>query len=949
MEQVKKLVGNLLRIQPGEGRKTALMFGTLMCVVGSFITGRVARDSLFLSRYPVDYLPYLYIWVALGVSIQSYLYSRIADRFRRDRTVGITFVGIIIAYLAARFSMYWVGDWFYPVLYVFVELAGSLLIIQTWTLANDVFTSREAKRLFALVGGGGVVSAMIVGFSVRGLVKLVGIEQLLYLSAFLLTVGLLLIIRISRLCREEILSSLSTETRGAVRTRIELKSDWARLFANKHLVLIAGLILILGFVITFVDYQFKITAREAYLGQEEQLAGFFGLFWAFTGAISCLIQFFFTGRMLERFGVLFALLLLPLTLLVGTVAFLAAPILWSATLLKGGDATLRYTVNDSTMQLLYTPVPSHFRGRAKAFIDGIIRPISIGLSGAMLAWVLPKLPPDAFGWILLAFLLGWILVAYGTRRQYLQSLMRTLQTRRLHFGEVNSLIPDQAAARVLRQAMEDPEEQNVLHAVEMTRYCKNVDWNDDLVRLSSHKSPVIRARVLRRLGANASLNNGPLVFERLHDRNPDVRAAAVEAYCAIGRARAIRTITRFLDDPHREVRAAAVVGLIRWGGLDGVLSSAERLKKMLDSEDPQERATGAGILGDIGVKNFYHPLLSLLTDSEMEVRLAAIRAAGKMGSQELLPALVYRIEDPSTRTAASEALATFGTSAVQLLSRVLANPEENPATRLAVPPILARIGDQTAMNVLFDHIDDPEEALRTRVLESIHRFRLRGIHLEIPRERIRKVIMTEIRNLYGQWFVLKDLEPLRDGHLLVDALEHRREQTTRRIFHLLGCLLPVRTIDTVYNNLSAPLRRARSNAIEVLDNLLDKEIKRLLLPLLDETLKDDRTEVGVEAFGLERLDLRQRLHALMEEKQAWLTCCAVFTAGQMQAEDLSADVLACTASDFPLVRETALLALGQLMPRDKLRSTLNRHLKDPSSRVRRFANWLAERKQIPVG
>jgi HEAT repeat protein len=349
------------------------------------------------------------------------------------------------------------------------------------------------------------------------------------------------------------------------------------------------------------------------------------------------------------------------------------------------------------------------------------------------------------------------------------------------------------------------------------------------------------------------------------------------------------------------------------------------------------------------VKNFYHPLLSLLTDSEMEVRIAAIQAAGKMRSQELLPALVYRIEDPATRGVASEALAVFGTSAVQLLSRVLANPEENPNTRLAVPFILARIGDQAAMDVLFDHIDDPDETLRTRVLESIHRFRLRRSHLGVPRDRIRKVVLTEIRNLYGQWFVLKDLKPLRDGHLLVDALEHRRAQTTRRIFHLLGCLLPVRTIDTVYNNLNAPLRRARSNAIEVLDNLMEKEIKRLLLPLLDEAMQESRWEVGKEVFGFKRQDLRQRLHALMEEKHAWLTTCAVFTAGQIQAEDLGPEVLACTTSDFPLVRETALLALGQLMPKDKLRSTLARHLKDPSASVRQYASWLAERKQIPLG
>ena len=44
----------------------------------------------------------------------------------------------------------------------------------------------------------------------------------------------------------------------------------------------------------------------------------------------------------------------------------------AVTVAKGCDNVLRYTVNDASMQLLYVPVPSHQRGRAKAFVDGII-------------------------------------------------------------------------------------------------------------------------------------------------------------------------------------------------------------------------------------------------------------------------------------------------------------------------------------------------------------------------------------------------------------------------------------------------------------------------------------------------------------------------------------------------------------------------------------------------
>ncbi len=70
---VLRFFTGLRRVQPGEGRKPGLMFGIMMCVVGTFIMGRIVRASLFLSRYAVDYLPFMYIWVALGVSVHEYI------------------------------------------------------------------------------------------------------------------------------------------------------------------------------------------------------------------------------------------------------------------------------------------------------------------------------------------------------------------------------------------------------------------------------------------------------------------------------------------------------------------------------------------------------------------------------------------------------------------------------------------------------------------------------------------------------------------------------------------------------------------------------------------------------------------------------------------------------------------------------------------------------------
>src|SRR5262249_57778088 len=73
------------------------------------------------------------------------------------------------------------GNWVYPALYVFVEAMASLVVIQFWTMANDVFHAREAKRLFGLIGGGGTLANVIFGLLVGRYARTIGAPNLLWL------------------------------------------------------------------------------------------------------------------------------------------------------------------------------------------------------------------------------------------------------------------------------------------------------------------------------------------------------------------------------------------------------------------------------------------------------------------------------------------------------------------------------------------------------------------------------------------------------------------------------------------------------------------------------------------------------------------------------------------------------------------------------------------------
>ena len=84
-----------LHIRPGEGRRTAILFAHLLLASAVFVLGRTVRDTLFLSRYPIKYLPWMFVLYGVASSITVVVYARYADRIARHKLiVGSTAIGM---------------------------------------------------------------------------------------------------------------------------------------------------------------------------------------------------------------------------------------------------------------------------------------------------------------------------------------------------------------------------------------------------------------------------------------------------------------------------------------------------------------------------------------------------------------------------------------------------------------------------------------------------------------------------------------------------------------------------------------------------------------------------------------------------------------------------------------------------------------------------------------
>ena len=155
-------------IRPGEATRIGLMAAFLFFLLAANNVIKIVRDALFLSRFAITELPYVYLLTALLASVFISIYSRYTSRLSLSQVILGSQVFIIFNVI-----IFWLLITFYDfgsVLYAFYmwsAIVGLVAVAQFWTLANDMFNSREGKRLFGMLTAAGTVGAMAGALGVQ--------------------------------------------------------------------------------------------------------------------------------------------------------------------------------------------------------------------------------------------------------------------------------------------------------------------------------------------------------------------------------------------------------------------------------------------------------------------------------------------------------------------------------------------------------------------------------------------------------------------------------------------------------------------------------------------------------------------------------------------------------------------------------------------------------------
>jgi ATP/ADP translocase/HEAT repeat protein len=816
-----------LRIRPGEGRRTALLFTHLLLAASVFILGRTVRDTLFLTRLsnPLRVLPWMFVAYGVASAVTVVLYSRVADRMPRHRIIVLSCAIGIATYLATWGAVRADAAWIFPAFYVWAEVVSNLFIVQFWTMANDLHDARSAKRLFGTIGSARPLGTVLVGLGTGVVVRAIGTAQLLFVLIALMAGIAALATVIGREPRAEHAARAGAQPRR--------RGPPPRIAGDPYVRSLALVILLVFIALTVGDFQFKAIARATYRG--DALAQFFSLFYAGTGIVSFVFQVAVTPRLLARRGVGWGLATMPAVFATATAGLLAFPKLALATVLKFSDNGLQYTIHETTLQALYVPFAPEVKARTRAFLDAVVKPLSYGAGGLVLVLVAQHFRPEQLAVVTLPVVVAWLAMIPVVRRRYLRNLEVTLSARGALALDHEYLL-DSAGRDVLIRMLSTGEPRQVLVALEQLAGDHSEEFTRAVDGLASHPDPTVRAAALTQL---AGLPGSAPARARagLDDPEPRVRAAAAAAFAVLARDDAVESLVPRLADPSADVRVAVLAGLLLHGGIEGGIDGGARLATLLASTRKADRAEAARALSALGPAA-YRPLRRLLDDPEPAVRRAALRAAPGVADPRLVPVLVDMLGDAACRRRAGQALVAVGEPAVGPLCDQLTRKAVARQVKLMIPRLLRRIPVPATYERLRALVGVEDSHLRLRIGAALSHLR-RSLQLRPePVAAIYTMIFEEVRETYANLAGWEAARTVYYTPLLDEVFEFRRERAVRRVLRILELRYDPEPMALVRERVFDPGRRA--NALEVLDTLLDAPLRPLVMPFLDEVPMRER-------------------------------------------------------------------------------------------------------------
>ncbi|HEY5447154.1 MAG TPA: Npt1/Npt2 family nucleotide transporter, partial [Polyangia bacterium] len=346
----------------------ALFFINLFLLLTAYYILKVIREPLILMGGGAVSRSYARGMQAGLLFLVIPAYSALANRVEPARLVKWIF-GTFVVCLATFFLLGKLGTPIGFGFFVWLGIFSTLSIAQFWSLANDIMTESEGRRLFPIIAAGGTIGGILGAQIAARAIEWVHPHHLMLVAAALLA-GCMLLTHASHGAG---LGHRERVPDGPAQERDE-RGGFTLLLSDRYLLLIGLSVLVLNVVNTTGDFILAelVNARAQTLAvgaRRHFIGAFYGNFQTWISVITAVVQVVVVARVFKKVGVGGALLFLPLLAVAGYGASALLPLLAVVAAVKVVENSTDYSLQNTIQQALFLPTSRDAKYKAKSAID----------------------------------------------------------------------------------------------------------------------------------------------------------------------------------------------------------------------------------------------------------------------------------------------------------------------------------------------------------------------------------------------------------------------------------------------------------------------------------------------------------------------------------------------------------------------------------------------------
>lgn len=367
-----RLLRRLVLVEPGEIGVMLRSCAIFFCVLCGYYVLRPVREEIG-TNIGQDGLQWLFIAVFVAMLALVPAFGWIVQTIARRRVLpaiyGFFIVNLLVFWVVFSASPERPGVVASSVFFVWASIYNLFIVSLLWSLASELYSNAQAKRLYGFIAAGGSAGALAGPMLARFLASQISPNDLLLIAAAFLGLAMFAALDLRRAFHA--LPGNDDRQQDAPAGSNGILAGAQRVLTSRYLFLIAVYVLIANLIGTYF-YLEQIRIVGDVIPDRIARVEFFASRDLLVSVVSVLLQVFVTARLMQWFGVGVTLAALPLSAAVGLVALSSAPTLVVVAAVMVAERAISFALSNPALKVLYTVVTADEKYKAQNFVDTVV-------------------------------------------------------------------------------------------------------------------------------------------------------------------------------------------------------------------------------------------------------------------------------------------------------------------------------------------------------------------------------------------------------------------------------------------------------------------------------------------------------------------------------------------------------------------------------------------------